>query len=198
MQRIPSWNLALVLLLGVVTLVTVSQAANIGGEIRHPEIRVTQETTEPPLARRVGTFISTTPWTWPAFETLHMLGLTLVIGVVLLIDLKMLGLLPPVPYATLNRLLPWAILGFGLNALTGMSFFVGPTYQYVGNRAFNWKLGFLLMAGLNMLLFTFDRGWEREGQSPPSHSRALAMSALVLWVGVMFWGSMLPFLGQAF
>jgi hypothetical protein len=197
-RRIPTWNVVLLVLLSIGTLVTVTQAANMGGEIRHPEIRVTQESTEPPLARRVGGFVANTPWTWASNETLHFLGLTLIIGVVLLIDLKMLGFLPSIPYATLGRLLPWAILGFGLNALTGMLFFVAATYQYVGNPAFNWKLAFLLAAALNTLLFTFDPAWAREGEPAPAHSKVLAMTALALWVGVMFWGSMLPFIGQAF
>lgn len=197
-RRIPAWNVAAVLILSFVALATVAQAANLGGEIRHPEIRVTQESTEPPLARVVGTFIANTPWTFAATETLHMIGLTLLIGVVLLIDLKVLGFMPSVPYVTLDRLLPWGILGFGLNATTGMLFFVAATYQYVENIAFNWKLAFLMAAGLNTLLFTFDPTWTREGQPAPAYSKALAVTALGLWVGVMFWGSMLPFIGQAF
>lgn len=197
-KRIPTWNTVLVLALAFVTLATVTQAANLGGEISHPEIRITQESTEPPLGRVVGTFIATTTWTFAATETLHMIGLTLIIGVVLLIDLKVLGFLPGVPYATLDRLLPWAILGFGLNAMTGMLFFVAAPHQYVGNPSFNWKLIFLMAAGLNMLLFTFDQTWIRDGQTTPAYSKALAVTALVLWVGVMFFGSMLPFLGQAF
>lgn len=197
-QRIPAWNVAAVLIVGVLGFVTVAQAANIGGEIRHPEIRVTQESTEMQLARVVGNFIANTPWTFAAVETIHMIGLTMLMGVVLLIDLKMLGFMPTVPYVTLDRLLPWGVLAFGLNAATGMLFFVAAPYQYVGNPSFNWKLGFLMAAGLNTLLFTFDPTWMREGQPAPRYSKALAVTALVAWVGVMFFGSMLPFLGQAF
>ena len=43
-----------------------------------------------------------------------------------------------------------------------------------------------------------NEAWERESTAPPFHTRALACSSLVLWVGVMFWGSMLPFIGNAF
>jgi hypothetical protein len=197
-SRLPTWITVLILLLSFSTLATVTRAATLGGEIRHPEIRVTQESTEPPLGRAIATLIRDTPWGWPGLETLHMIGLTLLMGVVLLIDFKMLGLLPGVTYATLDRLLPWAILGFGLNAMTGMLFFVGATYQYVGNIAFNWKMVFLLAAALNTLLFTFDQGWTRDGRPAHGQAKALAVTALVLWIGVMFWGSMLPFIGQAF
>ncbi len=196
---IPKWNVAVVLVLAVVTLATVSRAASIGGEIRHPEIRVTQETTELPIARAVGNYVRDTPWTWIAFETLHFIGLTLLIGVVLLIDLKVFGFLPGVSFTTVDRLLPWAILGYGLNTITGMAFYAAAALtQYQNNPAFYWKLGFILAAGLNTLIFTFDSGWQSENRPSPLHTKALAASALFLWVGVMFWGSMLPFIGNAF
>ncbi|MBI4262980.1 MAG: hypothetical protein HY657_01265 [Acidobacteria bacterium] len=197
-QRIPGWNVALILLVSFVTVATVAQAANLGGEIRHPDIRVTQESTEVPLGRAVGNYVANTPFVWAAGETLHMIGLSLVIGVVLLIDLKLFGYASAIPYATLDRLLPWAMLGFALNIYTGMHFFVASPWQYVGNVAMNWKLVFLMAAGLNMLLFTLDPTWGRDGPATPERSKVMAATAIVLWVGVMFWGSMLPFIGQAF
>ncbi len=198
LQRIPAWNVVAILLLSVLAMATVAQAASIGGEIRHPEIRVTADATEPQFARAVGLFIANTPWTFAAVETMHMLGLTLLMGVVLLIDLKVLGFMPTVPFATLDRILPWGILGYGLNALTGMLFFVAASYQYVDNPSFNWKLVFLMFAGLNTLLFTFDPGWMREGRPASAYSKTLAVTALCFWICVMFFGTMLPFIGQAF
>jgi hypothetical protein len=197
-KRIPAVLNGLIVVMAFVTMGLIANAANLGGEISHPEIRVTQEATEPPLSRVIGTYIATTPWTFASAETLHMIGLSLIIGVVLLIDLKVLGFLPAVPYATLDRMLPWGILGFGLNAMTGMLFFVAAPNQYVGNPSFNWKLVFLMAAGLNTLLFTFDETWMREERPAPAWSKTIAVSALVLWVTVMFFGTMLPFLGQAF
>jgi hypothetical protein len=196
--RIPKWNIWLVLALAIVTLGAVTRAANLGGEIRHPEIRVTQESPDLQLGRMVGNFVRDTPWTWVSAETLHFVGLTILIGVVLLIDLKMFGIVPAIPYAALDRVLPWAILGFGMNIFTGMLFFAAAPGQYTKNPAFYWKLAFILGAGLNTLIFTFDQGWAREGRPAPTHSRVLAASAFVLWVGVMYWGSMLPFIGNAF
>ena len=200
-KRLPTWNAALLLIVSFATVVTVAQAANIGGEIRHPDIRVTQEVADPPpVSVALRTYVSNTPWVWAAFETLHMVGMSLVIGVVLLIDLKLLGLAPSLTYATLDRVLPWGLLGFGMNVLTGMVFFTSSPWQYVGNPSMNWKLVFLMGAGLNMLLFTLDQRWERanEAGAGTGREKAMAATAIVLWVGVMFFGSMLPFLGQAF
>jgi uncharacterized membrane protein len=92
--RIARWNSAIILILSLVTLALVSRAANLGGEIRHPEIQLTQDlapATGEPLGRLVGNFIRDTPWTWVTCETLHFVGLSLLIGVLLLINARTLG-----------------------------------------------------------------------------------------------------------
>jgi hypothetical protein len=199
--RLPRWNAIVILLLSLVTLAAVSRAANLGGEIRHPEIRVTQVAADAPktLARVVGDYVRDTPAAWVVSETLHFVGLSLVIGVLLLINLRTLGVLKTVPFGALDRLLPWAVLGFGLNAVTGMLFFAAAYGQYVMGYAWYCKLGFIVAAGFNTLYFFFDKGWAMEpGEAARPLSRVIAFSALFLWVGVMYWGSMLPFLGSAF
>ncbi len=198
LAAVPAWATGVVLALSVIACGTVARAAAIGGEIRHTEIRVIGEAGDPPIGRVIADFINNSVWTWAANETFHLIGLTLLLGVMLVIDLKVLGIVPTLTYAALDRLLPWAILGFGLNALTGMLFFLALPASYADNPAFGWKLVFLVAAGLNTLVFTFDEAWTREGQLPPVGSRILAGSALVLWVGVLYWGSVLPFVVTGF
>jgi uncharacterized membrane protein len=200
--HIARWNTVLILVFSIVTLTLVSRAANIGGEIRHPEIRLTQDLAPGdtmPLGRLVGNFIRDTPWTWVTAETLHFVGLSLLIGVLLLINARTLGIIKTVPFGALDRLLPWAVLGFGLNIVTGMLFFAAAPQQYTKNPAFYWKLVFVIAAGFNTLYFFFDKGWAVEpGHETRPVSRLVAASALFFWVGVMYWGSMLPFIGNAF
>ncbi len=196
----PAMNGA-VLLLSLVTMALMAQAANVGGMINHPEIRGTEEMTTfaGHLGRTVGDYVRDTPWTWIAAETLHFVGLSLLVGVILLIDLRMLGFMPQVPFAALDRLLPWAMLGFALNTFTGMLFFAAAFGQYINNPAFFWKLVFVLLAGANTLYFTFDRTWAMApGRDAPALSKLAAVGAMFFWVGVMYWGSMLPFIGNAF
>ena len=69
-------------------------------------------------------------WAWPAAETVHFLGLSLSLGVLLAVNLRILGLMRQVPFADVHRLLPWGMLGFGANLITGMFFFVGQPGQY--------------------------------------------------------------------
>jgi hypothetical protein len=200
--HLPGWNAGLILVLTLVTFGLMARASNIGGEIRHAEIRAEQETVTPEgaLARTVGTFVTETPWMWPTCETLHFVGLSLLLGVVLLVDLRVLGIVKGVSFASLHRLLPWAAVGFGVNVITGLLFFVGIPTQYIGNKAFYWKIALVMLAGLNAVYFTvFEEPWKLgRGEDAPMTAKFAAASAMILWVAVMYCGSMLPFLGNAF
>jgi uncharacterized membrane protein len=202
LRRVPTWNLAVILVLTLVTFGLMARASNIGGEIRHAEIRVGPETVTPEgaLARTVGSFVANTGWMWPTCETLHFVGLSLLMGVVFLVDLRVLGVMKGVSFASLHRLLPWAAIGFGVNVLTGILFFVGIPGQYIHNKVFYWKLALVMLAGLNALYFTLlEEPWALgPGEDAPLTAKFAAASAVVLWVAVMYCGSMLPFLGTSF
>jgi hypothetical protein len=198
-----------VLILGMITLGAMTDAATIGGEIRHPEILTAADTAAEHGAGpargiihsdEVGKFVTGQAWMWPTCETLHFVGLSLLLGVVLAVDLRMLGFMKSVSFATLHRLLPWGILGFGINVLTGMLFFVGAPEQYTTNTSFQWKIVLILLAAANGLYFTvLDETWLLgPGDEAPLTAKVMAASAMFLWVAVMFCGSMLPFLGNAF
>ena len=92
LARVPIWNLAVILVLTLVTLGLMARASNLGGEIRHAEIRAGQGTVTPefPLARAVGAVMTDYQWMWATCETLHFIGLSLLLGVVFLVDLRVL------------------------------------------------------------------------------------------------------------
>jgi hypothetical protein len=142
-------------------------------------------------------------WIWPTCETLHFMGLALLIGNVGVLDLRLLGALKRLPVAPLNRLIRWGVLGFVVNLLTGLVFFVGAPSQYVANIAFAFKLIFMALAAVNLAVFNLS-GIARivdalgPGDDAPASAKIIAGTSLFLWVGVMFWGRMLPFIGNAF
>ena len=204
LSRLPHTTLAAVLAAGLVTFGLMARAANIGGDIRHPEIRTATAAVAgaaKPLARVMGDAMVNLKWGWPARETVHFIGLSLLFGVVLLVDLRMLGFMKGIPFSVLHRLLPWGVLGFAVNVVTGMLFFIGaPPDFYVTNGIFLWKLALILVAGANALYFTvFDQAWTvGAGDTPPVAAKVAAASGIFLWVGVIFCGQMLPFLGHSF
>src|SRR5262245_24568244 len=152
---------------------------------------------------KLSAFVIHYPWVWPAAETLHFIGLAMLIGVIGLMDLRLLGMAKRVPFAPLHRLLPWAISGFAICLGTGVLFFSGDPFQYNHNPVFWFKMLFLLLAGLNVLAFYLTGVFHRvetlgPGEDAPLPAKVIAGVSLLLWIGVMYLGRMLPFLGEAF
>jgi hypothetical protein len=148
-----------------VAIAMMAGAANLGGEIRHVEIRsgaavAEVEGTDPAdvfVTAAISRFVINSPWGSPAGETVHFLGMSLSIGVLLAVNLRILGVMRQVRFTHIHRLLPWGMLGFGANLITGMMFLIGTPAQYVTNVPFYWKVGLLMVAGANYLYLTVAR-----------------------------------------
>jgi hypothetical protein len=126
--------------------------------------------------------------------------LCLVFGVMLTVNLRILGGLKALSFASVHRLLPWGMLGFGLNLLTGMLFFVAMSGQYVSNVSFYWKVLFLALAGAQFLYLTvFDSPWRlNPGDEAAAFDKLVAALGIGAWVGVIYFGRMLPYLGNSY
>jgi len=153
-------------------------------------------------ATRLSRGIVGSAWIWPLCEILHFVGLSLVIGIAGFFDLRLMGFMKRVPVAAARELMPLAIVGFLINLTTGATFFVGKPDQYVNNVAWWAKMGFLLLAGLNAMFFettvgarTIDLG---AGADTPRAAKIVGALSLISWLGVLYWGRMLPFIGNAF
>jgi len=206
LPQLPRATVGAVLLLSVVTLALMGRAATIGGEIRHPEILVSPDAASVGApagwleSAAIADFVTQYPWVWPAAEALHFLGLCLVLGVLLAVNLRILGAMKGLSFASLHRLLPWGMLGFALNLTTGMLFFIAASGQYTENIAFLWKVIFLGLAGAHFLYLTvFSRTWAMNvGAEAAPLDKLMAAGGIGAWVGVIYWGRMLPFIGNAF
>jgi uncharacterized membrane protein len=204
--HVRGWTIGTVLVLAAITVYFASVTGNTGGQIRHVEILTAQESTSleaatvPPLVDEVSMAMTGTKFMWPTCETLHFVGLSLLMGIVLLVDLRMMGFMKSISFPVFHRLLPWGILGFGINVLTGLLFFIGQPSQYTRSVPFQWKMALVLVAGANALYFTmFDEVWVlAPGDEAPMQAKVAAGSAVVLWVAIMWCGNMLPFLGDSF
>lgn len=198
------WIVPVVLLFTTLTVALMASAANMGGEISHPEIRYGEAATATAWlsSRSLETLMREhRSWIWPLNEILHFIGLCLLFGVVLLINLRMLGAIKNVSFAAVHSLLPLAVLGFGINLVSGLLFLIGIPAQYVADgTVFFWKIGLMVLAGLSALFFTVYDHSEALGpeEEAPLMAKAMAVSSLVLWAGVAYCGRMLPFLGYGF
>ena len=142
------------------------------------------------------------PWVWPTFETLHFIGMAMLFGAVGMLDLRLLGLAKWLPVHPLHRIIHWGVAGFVINLVTGVLFFIGAAHQYTNNIAFGFKMIFIVLAGINVLVFYLAVGGDIDklegGQEAPPMAKVTAGVSLFLWIGVMFWGRMLPYIGNSF
>jgi len=206
MRRVAGWTTPVILILSLISFAAMARTANLGGEIRHSEIQSTPQAAAAAdaeatgTARDFGSFVTGHTWVWPSCETLHFVGLSLLFTTVLLVDLRMLGMAKKISFAALYQLLPLGMLGFALNLLTGMFFFIGAPQQYTKNPVFYWKMIFVVLAALNVLYFMLlDEPWTVGAEDEaPFGAKVMAASAIFLWIGILFFGHMLPFLGNAF
>lgn len=141
-------------------------------------------------------------WLWPTLETLHYLGLCLLLGAVGLFDLRVLGLFKGLSPAALHRLVPVGVAGFGLNLVTGICFFAGYPEQYAYNNAFRVKLALMAVAAVNLVLF-YSTAFKNAratpaGASAPPLARLLAGVSLGCWLGVLTAGRLLTFFRPPF
>src|SRR5712691_7941841 len=125
-------------------------------------------------------------WIWPTCEIIHFIGLTLVIGIAGFFDLRLMGFMKRVPVSAARDLMPLAIAGFLLNLTTGATFFIGAPHQYVVNA-----MVFETTVGAR----TMNLG---AGDDTPRSAKIVGAVSLVSWLGVLYWGRMLPFIGNAF
>jgi hypothetical protein len=139
----------------------------------------------------------TSKWGWPFSETVHFLGLSLLIGAIGMFDLRLLGMGKRVPIRALHKLIPWGIAGYLAALITGIFFLATEPDQYIFNSAFHWKILFMACAGLNMAMFYlvfFHRAkLLGPGDDAQWQAKLIGALSLFLWIGVIVFGRMLTF-----
>jgi hypothetical protein len=136
-------------------------------------------------------------WGWPICETAHFVGLSLLVGTIGMFDLRLLGVAKRVPIAALHRLIPWGVAGFIINVITGFLFLATEPVEYIYNPSFHFKMLFMTIAGLNVLVFYLavfrTLGALEPGAEAPLAAKIVAGTSLFMWTGVMVMGRMLTF-----
>jgi hypothetical protein len=145
------------------------------------------------------TAVRESTWLFPAIETLHVLALVFVIGSISMLDLRLLGVASrPIAVQRLsNEVLPWTWTAFSVALFTGSLLFASKAVTYYRDAPFRLKMMFLLLAGVNMLIFHAGafrtvRSWNHQ-LPPPAAARVAGGLSLVFWVGVVVCGRWIGF-----
>ena len=147
----------------------------------------------------INTWVLSTYWLWPLLEIIHFIGLSLLLGSMLIVDLRLAGFLRQINIMSTHRLLPWAAIGFAMNLATGFLFFFGDPGRYAINIGFQIKMILVLIAGLNALIFAFKinpviGSWDPHGDTP-GVVKTVAWVSLATWTGVLLLGRLIPYIG---
>jgi hypothetical protein len=148
----------------------------------------------------VGTAVGGSDWAFPAIETVHLLGMILLVGSVATFDLRLLGFLMPRQSVSrlAGRLLPGAWVGFSVMAVTGTLLFASDAIRKYGpNPVFPIKMLLIFLAGVNMLIFHSGvyRRVENWDDAPvtPLRAKVAGCCSLLLWTGVITAGRWIGF-----
>ena len=148
----------------------------------------------------LGIAIAESRYAFAVIEGVHLIGLSISVGLIFLTDLRLLGLLfKKVPLSDiLHQLRYWVLGGFAAIFISGGLLFVAETSTLVASPAFAFKLVFIVLAGFNALYFEFviaKRPAVQENHTAlPSSVKYAGAASLVLWTLVIICGRLIPYL----
>jgi hypothetical protein len=136
---------------------------------------------------------------FPFIESVHVLAISLVLGTIAIVDLRLLGLASrDRPAARLiGEVLPYTWSAFAIAAIAGGLLFASNATTYAYNFYFQGKMILMVLAGVNMSVFhlfagrTIDR-WSSAARTPPG-ARAAGAISLLLWIAVVVFGRKVGF-----
>jgi hypothetical protein len=148
----------------------------------------------------LGTALRESVYAFPIVEGLHLIGLALSVGLILFVDLRLLGLfLKQVPVEDImHPLRPWLLGGFATTIATGVLLFVAAAAKIILLPVFFYKLGFIALAGVNALWFELKWGcraseWGTWAE-PPTAVKFAGFASLTLWSLAVIAGRLIPYL----
>ena len=148
----------------------------------------------------LGAGIASSEWAFPIIETVHVIALVTVVGVIAIMDLRLLGLASTKKsVAAMERdTVPLTWVAFGLALVTGLLMWVSKAATYMANPYFLWKMGLMLLAGVNMFIFhrVVAKGmgtWGQPGGQIPTAAKVSGLVSLALWMVIPLCGRIVGF-----
>jgi hypothetical protein len=142
----------------------------------------------------IGTSIRESIWTFPVIETIHVLGLSISVGLLLVSDLRLMGVILRRRSVSevYEQIKPWMFTGFAIMTITGIFLFWCQAVKAYNSYFFRAKVVMLILAAVNAL--AFERGIYRKVKEwdnalvPPMEARLAGWFSLILWVGIITCG----------
>jgi uncharacterized membrane protein len=139
-------------------------------------------------------FLSGTAWAAAALEIVHYFSMFILVGSMVIVDLRVLGLVMRRRDATqlAERLFPWIWISLALNFLSGFFMFAGSATSYYRNDIFYDKVGVILLAvAANVIVQQNVRKWNQL-PAMPAWAKLIAVLSIGLWIGAIIAGVEVP------
>ena len=139
-------------------------------------------------------------WGWPLALTIHAFGTAIVVGFMLIISLRLLGVFAVIPYSALQRLFPVIWFGIVLQILSGAALWMAKPTQYTADVAFLTKLaliiiGIWLTRSFQVTIKREASTWEASGNAP-SGATTFVAGAFLVWCVVLVTGRLTAHFGS--
>jgi uncharacterized membrane protein len=145
-------------------------------------------------------FIHKTPWAFTTVQVVHVFAVSLVLGTITIVDLRLLGLaFTKRPFAELSRqVLPFTWAAFAVAVIAGLVLFITRATEYFVSPAFWIKMSLIVLAGINMMVFEFItvrdvQKWNLD-PTPPPPARLAGGISVACWVLVVVFGRLIGFM----
>ena len=141
----------------------------------------------------LGAWVNSSAYIWPTLECIHFVSLCVLMGSLLLVDLRLIGFYREPCASMVQFLVRLSVLAFAANLATGLLFFFGNTFKYVNNPAFELKLVLIVAAGLNAVFYKLRLSHLVATEKVTLGTIGVGYLSLLLWAGVIVLGRMITF-----
>ena len=165
---------------------------------------VTRALAASPINKLAVYLLSEVPGFPPIVQTVHILSVAAIMGSIVLIDLRVLGLALPSQSTTelVRRLMPWTWWALPVLAVSGLVFVCSQPTRYLSNPVFGLKFAMLVPAIILAVVFqrgnTRDAGFWEQSRGRSASARTIAAFSLLLWIGVAMAGRWIAYADYLF
>src|SRR5262245_3563618 len=156
----------------------------------------------------VSEWVATSDLGYPILLAIHSMGMAIVVGILVMLDLRVLGFAKGIPVSAFRTLMPVAWVGFAVNLVSGTLLFMSLATHMISNWPFLSKMASICIGGV--VSWVLWRNLEAEGwaaapaggvpaidAAPSQTARAMAIVSMAVWLGAILFGRMIAYVLDA-
>lgn len=144
-------------------------------------------------------WVGTSLWGYPIVLGMHVVGLSIAVGILMMLNLRILGLVKAVAFGAFISLYKIAWIGLAINVVSGLALFSSQATYFVENKPFLIKITFIAVGVVLAILIRRELGskavdWDNGENSPGGRVRLLSMASVICWIGAICAGRLIAYM----